>query len=565
MNDYTRWLNQPLNAELREELESVKNDPDALHDRFYKDLEFGTGGLRGVIGAGTNRMNIYTVRRATQGICDMLRQKYSGGHVAVGYDTRKNSALFAREVARVYAANGFTVHLADAEMPTPVVSYAVRSLGCVSGVMITASHNPAKYNGYKAYGADGGQMTLEDSERAMACIQKVDLFDGPKLADFDEARRDGRIVMIGKELFDEYVARVLREQMRPELDKSGMKIVYTPLHGAGNRYFRAALAAAGYRSVSVVPEQELPDPAFTTCPYPNPEIREALDLAIAQAEREGADLVLATDPDSDRLGAAVRTGNDFRVLTGNEIGGLLLEYICETRTALGTMPKNPVAVDTIVTTDIAKAICKRYGVELRQTLTGFKFIGEQLEELAQAGEADRYIFGFEESFSFLVGTHVRDKDAVSSGLVFAEMAAWHASQGRSLADLIERQYRDYGVYLNRQQVFEFDGEAGAKKMASLMDELRALPSEILGEPVVEFCDYAAGTIRDAKTNAVRPTGLPKSNVVGFNLADGCGLMARPSGTEPKIRLYFHAVGETPEKAEEKLRALTAEIVRMLGL
>ena len=564
MNDYKRWLEQPLETELREELESVLSDPEALRDRFYKDLEFGTGGLRGVLGVGTNRMNVYTVRRATQGICDMLRQKAPGGSVVVGYDTRKNSGLFAREVARVCAANGFTVHLADAEMPTPVVSYAIRHLGCVGGVMITASHNPAKYNGYKAYGADGGQMTLEDSERAMACIQKVDLFDGPRTADFEQAKRDGRIVLLGKELFDDYVARVLQEQMRPELDKSDMKIVYTPLHGAGNRYFRAALSAAGYRSVSVVAEQELPDPAFTTCPYPNPEIREALDLAIAQAKREGADLVLATDPDSDRLGAAVRTGDDFRVLTGNEIGGLLLEYICETRTALGTMPENPVAVDTIVTTDIARAICKRYGVELRQTLTGFKFIGEQLEELARKGEAGRYLFGFEESFSFLVGTHARDKDAVSSGLVFAEMAAWHRSQGRSLADLIERQYRDYGVFLNRQQVFEFEGEAGAKKMAALMDDLRQLPGCILGKQVVEFCDYEAGVIRTAD-GAERSTGLPKSNVVGFTLADGCGLMARPSGTEPKIRLYFRAVGETPEKAEENLCALTKEIIRILKL
>ena len=570
MTAYERWTHRRLeDEELTRELQSIQGKDDEIFDRFYKDLEFGTGGLRGVLGAGTNRMNIYTVRRATQGIADVIlsKNRSAAPSAAIGYDTRKNAALFAREVACVFAANGITAYLATACMPTPTLSYMVRALGCAGGVMITASHNPAKYNGYKAYGPDGCQMNLEDSERAMERIAQVDVFDGPRRMDYDEAVEKGLIRPIGQALCDQYVDRVLCERLRPEVAAdSDLRVVYTPLNGAGNLYVRAALQKAGYRAVEVVPEQEKPDPDFTTCPYPNPEIRAALQLAIEQALASDAQLVFATDPDSDRLGVAVRDGAQFHLLTGNEIGALLLDYIASSRIALGRMPARPLAVKTIVTTRLADAIARQYGVELEQVLTGFKFIGEKITQLERRGEADRFIFGFEESYSFLVGTHVRDKDAVVTSLLFCEMAAYYAARGRSVLSVLDGLYARHGIFLNTQQNFEFEGAAGMQKMRDLLDLLRReKPAALAGVAVQTFSDYEQSSVLELATGASRPIDLPRSNVVGLLLVDGCEVIVRPSGTEPKIKLYFTATAPTRDEAKRRLEALMQDTDRILGL
>ena len=542
---YQEWLAHTLeDPDLTAELQAVKDDPEAINDRFYRDLEFGTGGLRGVIGAGTNRMNIYTVRKATQGLADHINQTCKNGSVAISYDSRHKSDVFAKEVARVCAANGVKAYLYPQLMPTPMLSFAVRDLKCSMGVMITASHNPAKYNGYKAYGADGCQITNETADAVLANILAVDEFDSVKLADFDEALAEGKIVYIGEDTVERYFENVQKQSIHSEIVKaSGFKVVYTPLNGTGNKPVREILKRIGIKDVTVVKEQENPDGDFPTCPFPNPEIKQALELGMKYCEETGSDLLLATDPDCDRVGIAVKYQGDYKLLTGNEVGTLLLDYIASQRKAMGTLPERPLAVKTIVTTDLAARVAEKHGVELLDVLTGFKFIGEQIGRMEAAGEADRYIFGFEESYGYLAGTYVRDKDAVVASMLICEMAAFYSRQGKNLVDVLNELYATYGYYLCTQQSFGFEGEAGMEIMKKLMNHLRENPADrIDGDKVIAFGDYLKNVRTDRLTGEQTHIDLPKSDVLMYEMEGGSKAVIRPSGTEPKIKVYILTKG-----------------------
>lgn len=544
---YERWLARPeLDAGLRQELEREAGNEAALSDRFYRDLEFGTGGLRGVLGAGTNRMNIYTVRRATQGLADYLNASALPRRVAIAHDSRHNGELFARETARVLAANGITAYLYPRLEPTPALSWAVRYLGCGAGVCVTASHNPAQYNGYKVYGADGCQITLEAAAQILAAMEPVDCFDGVRLADLEQGLRSGDIVYIDEKCLEDFVEAVYRQRVGDGAGIPELKLAYTPLNGAGLECVRRLLEKLGVGQVSVVPEQERPDGDFPTCPYPNPEIREAMERGLALCDRVHPDLLLGTDPDCDRCGTAVPDGaGGYRLITGNEMGVILLDYICRTRLARGTMPKDPVAVTTIVSTDMASPIAEKYGVELRRTLTGFKFIGEQIGLLESEGRPERFIFGFEESYGYLSGTHVRDKDAVNATLLVCEAAAWYARQGMTLLDAVNALYKEFGYYRSALHSVAFEGESGMRTMRALMARLRAdAPRDIGGCAVERAVDYAAGV-----------DGLPCADVLEYRLAGGHKLMIRPSGTEPKLKLYLSAVGASEANADAVNAAL----------
>ena len=531
----TRALDDP---DLGKELADVAADEAAVSDRFYRDLEFGTGGLRGVIGAGTNRMNIYTIRRATQGLADYLNASPLPKKVALAHDSRIKGDLFCREAARVLAANGITAYLYPRLEPTPALSWAVRYLGCGAGICVTASHNPAKYNGYKVYGADGCQITLEVADQVLAAMGRHDYFDSPKLADYDQAVAEGRIVSIDDKCLSDFVDAVLA--LRPGNDVSKLKLVYTPLNGSGLEPVRMLLDRMGVTQVTVVPEQEAPDGNFPTCPYPNPEIREAMETGLRLCDTVRPDLMIGTDPDCDRMGAAVPDGKGgYRLITGNEMGVLLLDYICRVRLANGTMPADPVAVTTIVSTDMATPIAAKYGVELRRTLTGFKFIGEQIGLLEAEGHPERYIFGFEESYGYLSGGHVRDKDAVNAVMLACETAACYAARGMSLLDAVNALYAEYGWYRNALHSFTFEGESGMHTMQGIMAGLRTnVPAEIGG--------YAVAGVTDYNTEG---TGLPKADVLEYRMENGAKLMVRPSGTEPKIKVYLSAVGASAEEAD----------------
>jgi len=535
--------------DLLNELNAI-TDPDVLHDCFYRDLEFGTGGLRGVIGVGTNRMNIYTVRKATQGLANYLNGTDLPKKVAIAHDSRIKGRLFAEEAARVLAANGIEAWLYPRLEPTPALSWAVRYLGCGAGICVTASHNPAKYNGYKVYGPDGCQITLKMADAILKEIEAVDCFADVRLA----AAGAPAIHAIPEDCLDAFIEAVyaLRTGETPSED---FKVVYTPLNGTGLECVRRILAKTGVKHVTVVPEQEKPDGNFPTCPYPNPEIREAMQKGLELCAAQGADLLLGTDPDCDRMGTAVPDGEGgYRLISGNEMGVLLLDYICRQRIAAGTMPAGPVAVTTIVSTDMASAVAKKYGVELRRTLTGFKFIGEQIGLLEAAGEKERYIFGFEESYGYLSGAHVRDKDAVNASLLACEAAAYYQKQGMTLLDAVNKLYDEFGWYKNGLCSYTFEGEAGMKKIASLMDGLRTnAPAALGGLAVVSRVDY-----QDAAA-----TGLPAANVLEFRLAGGSKLMVRPSGTEPKIKVYLSAVGADEAEADALLAALNAQADRMM--
>ena len=444
MELYELWLkNATEDADLIAELNSIKGDEDAIKERFYRDLEFGTAGLRGVIGAGSYRLNIYTIRRATQGLADYVNGECKGASVAIAYDSRIKSDVFAKEAARVLAGNGIKAYLYSELMPTPMLSWAVRKLSCKAGIVCTASHNPSKYNGYKVYGEDGCQMTIEAADIVLSKINNVPMFGGAKLADFDESLKSGMIEYISQDVITAYLDEVQKQQVHPEIcPASGLKVVYTPLNGTGNKPVRAILKRIGINDVTVVPEQEMPDGNFPTCPFPNPEIKEALHLGLELCKKVKPDLLLATDPDCDRVGIAVPDKNgDYVLFSGNEVGAMLLEYICKERIKLGTMPEKPVAVKSIVTTAIASEIAEEYGVEMRNVLTGFKFIGEQIGLLEAAHEEYRYIFGFEESYGYLAGTYVRDKDAVVASMLICEMAAYYRGIGMSLLDAREAMYR----------------------------------------------------------------------------------------------------------------------------
>ncbi len=561
MELYQSWRKNAIDdPDLQSELSAIENDAEAIQDRFYRDLAFGTGGLRGVIGAGTNRMNIYTVRKATQGLANYVKEAFSEPSVAISYDSRIKSTDFAKAAAEVLAANGVKVHIYTELKPTPMLSFAVRALHCSAGIMVTASHNPAKYNGYKAYGSDGCQMTIDAADAVLAKINALDIFNDVKHMPFDEALAAGMISYIGDDVIEDYFRNVLAQGINTDLcAKSGLKIVYTPLNGTGNKPVRTILNRIGIQEVTVVKEQENPDGNFTTCPYPNPEIREALQLGLQYCDQVKPDLLLATDPDADRVGIAVPDGKGgYALFSGNEVGAMLLEYICEQRIQKGTMPKHPVAVKTIVTTDIVEAICKAYGVELIEVLTGFKFIGEQIGFLEAKGEEDRYIFGFEESYGYLAGSYVRDKDAVVASMLICEMAAYYRTKGISMMQARENLYQKYGVYVHTQHSFTFEGESGMIRMQNIMEHLRThRPEQIDNLKVIQFADYEKQVSIDLTTGTETAITLPQSNVLSFTLEQGAKVIIRPSGTEPKIKAYYTTTAATEAEAAAKKDELDA--------
>ncbi len=565
---YKLWVEKAVkDPDLIKELKSVEGQEEEINDRFYRELEFGTGGLRGVIGAGTNRMNWYTVSKATQGLASyIMKLKPEGGSVAVSYDSRIKSEYFAHSVAEVLSANGIRVYIYKELMPTPMLSWAVRYYKCDAGVMVTASHNPAKYNGYKVYGPDGCQLTIDAADAVLAEMNKTDVFSDIKSISFDEGMKDGMITYIDDKCIDEYMVQVHKQAVHPDIcASSGLKVVYTPLNGTGNKPVRRILKEIGIKDVIVVPEQENPDGNFTTCPYPNPEFKEALQKGLELCRKEKPDLLLATDPDCDRVGIAVPDGDDYALFTGNEVGALLLEYIARERKALGTLPANPIAVKTIVTTDITRSIAKKYGIEIIEVLTGFKFIGEQIGLLENKGETDRYIFGFEESYGYLAGGYVRDKDAVVASMLICEMAAFYRSKGISLIEARKKMYEEYGSYCNKLDNFAFEGESGMVKMQQIMDSIRKdVPKDIAGTKVTAYADYEASEKTDIASGEKTKIDLPKSNVITLYLADGASLVIRPSGTEPKIKIYYTTIGKTNAEAAEiqaKYSAAFTKIVK----
>lgn len=563
---YTIWTaNATDDADLQAELERIQGDESAIRDRFYRDLEFGTGGLRGVLGAGTNRMNVYTVRRATQGLANYVKNSFAEPSVAISYDSRIKSDVFARAAASVLAANGIKVHIYSELMPTPALSFAVRALGCSAGIMVTASHNPAKYNGYKAYGEDGCQITLEVAETVLNEINSLDMFKDVKYCDFDKAVADGMISYIGQSVIEDYYQNVLAQGINTELcAQSGLKIVYTPLNGTGNKPVREILSRIGIKDVTIVKEQEMPDGNFPTCPYPNPEIREALELGLKYCDEVKPDLLLATDPDADRVGIAVPDGDDYALFSGNEVGAMLLEYICSERTKNGTMPENPITVKTIVTTDLIEEISKEYGLEMIEVLTGFKFIGEQIGFLEDKDEESRYVFGFEESYGYLAGTYVRDKDAVVASMLICEMAAFYRTKGISLIEARKRMYDEYGVYFNKLENFTCEGASGMQRMKEIMTSLREnAPKTIGGVDVIAVADYAASEKKSANGDVEKLT-LPKSDVITFYLTDDASVIIRPSGTEPKIKVYYTTKGADKAAATELQAKLSADFTKILG-
>lgn len=566
---YNLWCEKATEDEdIVKELDNIKGDEDAIKERFYKNLEFGTGGLRGVIGAGTSRLNIYTIRKATQGLADYVKENFENPSVAVSFDSRIKSDTFAKTACEVLAGNGIKAYIYTELMPTPCLSFAVRTLKCSAGIMVTASHNPSKYNGYKAYGEDGCQLNLENSEIVINKINQVDIFDGVKYINFDDGIKNGSIEYISNDVIEDYYKNVIAQGIHTDLVKnSGLKVVYTPLNGTGNKPVRTILDRIGIKDVTVVKEQENPDGNFPTCPFPNPEIREALNLGLQLCETVKPDLLLATDPDADRVGIAVPDENGNYVLfSGNEVGAMLLEYICKERTALGTMPKNPVAVKTIVTTDICKKIAQEYGVELKEVLTGFKFIGEQIGLLEADNQEDRYIFGFEESYGYLAGSYVRDKDAVVASMLICEMASYYRTKGISLLQARTNLYEKYGVYHHSQESFQFEGISGMQKMADIMKSLREnVPNEIGGLKVTTFQDYKVSTSKDTATGKVTPITLPKSDVLAFKLTDGASVVIRPSGTEPKVKAYYTTIANTQDEATSLKNTISDSFKKILGV
>ena len=552
--EYERWLAAELeDKDLKPELLSIQGIDAEIQDRFAVELEFGTAGLRGVLGAGTNRMNIYMVRKATQGLANYLNKQGGKKSVAISYDSRIKSDVFAREAARVLAGNGVKAYLYKELMPVPALSFATRHLHCDAGIMVTASHNPAKYNGYKAYGNDGCQVTEGMADGIMAEIEALDIFADVKKIPFEEALASGKAEYIGEETVNAFIDAVYGVSILGK-PADNLKLVYTPLNGSGKMCVLRILDRIGVKDITVVPEQSEPDGNFPTCPYPNPEIREALQKGLDLCKTVKPDLLLATDPDCDRVGIAVNQHGEYVLMTGNEVGILLLNFIAQCKTELGTMPKDPVAVTTIVSTDMVNGIAKDYGIEIRRTLTGFKYIGDQIALLESEGHPERYLLGFEESYGYLSGPHVRDKDAVNAVLLICEAAAWYAKKGMTLGDAIDALYAEFGCFCNAQKSFTFAGETGMEKMASLMSGLRTHPLQsVAGLPVEGFTDYE----QDG-------TGLPKANVLEYRLPGGAKLIIRPSGTEPKIKAYLSAVKPTVEEATRQLDSLAAAAAELLA-
>ena len=582
MKEYTRWcaLAKGLDTDVEQELAAIQGEEEKIQDAFYRDLAFGTGGLRGVIGAGTNRMNVYTVAKASQGLANYVRKHFSAAdrRIAVSRDSRIKSDLFAETAARVFAANGIDVYMYEDIMPTPCLSFATRALHCAAGIMLTASHNPAKYNGYKVYGADGCQITTEAAAEILAEIEALDLFSDIRMADFEiagtrdtaeanvsakdsvttradgesETTATGRIFRIGEAVYTDFVENVKKQSvLGPDdhIDRN-VAIVYSPLNGTGRAPVTRTLRECGYTNITLVKEQEMPDGHFPTCPYPNPEIKEAMALGMDYAERVQADLLLATDPDCDRVGIAVRRADgSYQLLSGNETGILLLDYILAQRTKHGTLPKDPVMVKTIVTMDLGERIAAHYGVETVNVLTGFKFIGEQIGRLEKEDHPERYVFGFEESYGYLTGSYVRDKDAVDGALMICEMFCFYKTQGISLLDRLQALYAEYGYCLNTLHSFTFEGSAGFEKMQKIMQHFRTeAPTAFAGKKVEKVLDYLPGL-----------EGLPKSDVLKYLLSNHCSVVVRPSGTEPKLKIYISISAENQAAAEACEAAIAAEL------
>ncbi len=565
---YRLWLEETADDDAtQKELRAIEGDDEEILDRFYRCLEFGTAGLRGVIGAGTNRMNVYTVNQATQGLADYLHTAFENPSVAIAYDSRICSDVFARGAAGVLAANGVHVYIYPELVPTPMLSFAVRALHCSSGIIITASHNPAKYNGYKCYDPNGYQMTDEAAAATYAFIQKTDMFHGVKTMPFEDGLSSGMIEYIGNDVVERFYAEVLTQQINPGVCADAkLRVVYTPLNGTGNKPVREILRRIGQADVTVVPEQENPDGNFPTCPFPNPEIREAFGCALQLAEKQGADLLLATDPDCDRVGIAVADGDGYTLMTGNEVGVLLTEYILSCRAKNGTLPKDPVVIKSFVTTELVTRVAEKYGAAVQSLLTGFKYIGESITKLETAGEADRFIVGMEESYGYLAGTHARDKDAVVASMLITEMAAYYKTQGKSLLDVMQSLYREHGMYRNTLLNFAFEGASGMEKMKALMQTLRDnAPQSIAGMRVTAVSDYQSRETVDTETHAKTPIDLPRSNVLRYLLPGGSGVIVRPSGTEPKIKVYITAVAADAAAADALGAQIAADMRKIMNL
>lgn len=551
---YKMWKDKVETDELKADLENINEDE--IHDRFYRELDFGTAGLRGVLGAGTNRMNIYTVARASTGVAKYICSVKSNASIAIAYDSRNNSELFARTAAAVYASFGIKVYIYPYLMPTPALSYAVRTLGADAGVVVTASHNPAKYNGYKVYGNDGCQIGADVANKILGEIASTPYFE--EIPSFDEFLEKGIIEYIGDDIINGFIDGALAAGKSNKNISRNLKLVYTPLNGAGLMSVTKALDKCGFKDIIIVSEQKDPDGNFPTCPYPNPEFKEALALGLELLKKEKADLLLATDPDSDRVGTAVLDGDGYRLISGNEMGILLLDYICRGKISAGTMPKDPMAVKTIVSSDMTDEVAKKYGVRIVDVLTGFKYIGEQIALLEEKDSRDSYIFGFEESYGYLCSPYVRDKDAVSSSVIICEMANFYKSEGKTLGDRMDELYREFGSYKNVTDNFAFEGSAGMDKMVAIMEILRiAPPMELFGRKLVKVNDYKKSESYDMHGNIER-LDLPKSNVLKFTFENGLSVIARPSGTEPKLKIYYTVKADTDREANEIVSVLTGK-------
>lgn len=563
---YETWKNADLADEaLVKEMASIANDEEAINDRFYKELAFGTGGLRGVLGVGSNRMNIYTVGKASRGLANYINSISKAPKLAISYDSRNNSDVFAKRAASIFAEAGIKVYIWKELMPTPALSFAVRELGCDGGIMVTASHNPAKYNGYKVYGADGCQIANEAADRILDEINSVETFSNYELVDFEEGLKSGIIEYISEDTFNAFMDAVSTQTfIGDDVDKN-VKIAYTPLYGTGLRCVTTCLKKNGFTNIEIVKEQATPNGDFPTCPYPNPEIREALEVGLNVAKEVGADILIATDPDCDRVGIAVKQGDDFRLFSGNEVGVLLTDFIAKRKVAMGIMPKKPVVVKTIVTTDLVNRVADNYGIETRDVLTGFKYIGDQIANLEKDGEVDRYLLGFEESYGYLSGSYVRDKDAVNGAYLIAQMFAYYKAENKSLLDVLNGLYEKYGYYLNTLYSFEFEGESGMKKMDSIMDTFRNnTPKEIAGVKVLEVRDYETSTQTSLATGEKKAIDLPKSNVIKYMLEGNSSAVLRPSGTEPKLKLYLAISSENEASARELESKIANEIKKSLA-
>lgn len=553
MNDvkqlYELWLEKTKNnEEIQNDLLSVSGNDDEILDRFYRNLEFGTAGLRGVLGAGTNRMNTYTVCQATQGLADYLNNKFEAPTVVIGYDSRIKSDVFAKECAGVLAANGVKTYLYSRLIPTPLVSFAVIRLKCSSGIVITASHNPSKYNGYKCYDPAGYQMTEEAADETYSYIQKVDMFSGIKTTDFDAAVKNGIIEFVSDELIEEFYSLVMQRPINPEIVKnSDLKVIYTPLNGTGRIPVTTILNRAGFKNIKVVKEQEMPDGNFPTCPYPNPEIQQVFECGLKMTEEYKADIMLATDPDCDRVGIAVLSNGEYVLLNGNDVGVLLTDYMLRERKAKGTLPEGAAMTKSFVSTPLVDKVAAKYGCRSEDVLTGFKYVGEYIAKLEKAGKADKFVMGFEESYGYLIGTHAKDKDGVAASMMICEMAAYYKSKGKTLVDALNDIYAEFGYYCNKLYNFMFEGASGMVKMAEIMNTTRENPpAELAGMKVLKVKDFKAGTATDTVTGAVEPLTLPSSNVLAYELPGGNLAIVRPSGTEPKIKVYVTGIGENAE-------------------